>query len=154
MKKLVIMGGLPGSGKSFVRNNLERLNGLTVVDCDQIKKTLKNYDPKDPETTHAQSKVVEKQQIYTLLANGESFVYDTTATNSDKVVAMTKQAQSLGYTVEMIYVKVTLNTSLTRNANRERVVAESIIMDKYSKIQSAMEIAERFVDTFTIVEND
>jgi len=152
MKKLVIMGGLPGSGKSYIRSTI--LPTMPVVDCDEIKKSLPGYNPKNPATTHEQSKVVEKQKIYNYLAEGISFVYDTTATNSDKVITMTKQAQALGYTVEMIYVKVSLATSLTRNANRERVVPESLIMDKYSKITSAMEIAEKFVDTFTVIENN
>ena len=148
------MGGLPGSGKSYIRNNRARLVYMNVVDCDEIKKSLNGYDPKNPMATHAQSKAIEKQQIYTNLAEGTSFIYDTTATNSDKVVAMTKEAQALGYEVEMIYVEVSLSTSLTRNANRERVVPESIIMDKYSKITSAMEIAKMFVDKFTTINND
>ena len=152
MKKLVIMAGLPGSGKSYVREKM--FSDLAFIDCDELKKSIEGYDPKNPGTVHAQSKVLEKQAIYNNLAEGISFVYDTTASNADKVINMTKEAQSLGYTVVVVYVRTTLATALERNSKRDRVVPESIILDKYSLIKTSMETVKMFVDEFIVVDND
>jgi predicted kinase len=149
MKKLVIMAGLPGSGKSFHREKL--FGNLEFVDSDEIKKTLPNYDPKNPTKVHALSKAIEKSEIYNKFSKGISFVYDTTATNADKVIAMTKEAQDLGYTVTIAYVDVPLNVALERNANRERVVPEYIILDKFEKIGLSMEIVKKYVDEFITI---
>ena len=151
-KELVIMAGLPASGKSTIRAKM--FNDYHVIDCDEIKKGLEGYDPKNPEATHAQSKVLEKQAIYNALAEGKTFLYDTTATNSDKVVKLTRQAQELGYTVTLCYVKVSLATSLKRNAMRERSVNEAIILEKYSLINQSIEIEKQFVNCFVEIEND
>ena len=151
MKKLIIMAGLPGSGKSYVREN--KFSDMQYVDCDELKKSIKGYDPKNPGSVHEQSKIVEKQKIYSNMAEGISFVYDTTATNSDKVVKMIKEAQSIGYEVTIVYVKTTLATSLERNSKRERVVPESIILEKYEQITASMEIVKIFADKFEIVNN-
>ena len=152
MKKLIIMAGIPGSGKSYTRERLYQ--NVAVVDCDELKKSLKNYDPKNPQSTHRQSKVLEQYEIYKNFKNEISFVYDTTATNTDKIIKMTIEAQKLGYIVVMVYVKVSLATALIRNTLRPRIVPEEIILDKHSKIKTSMKIAKKYVDEFITVEND
>lgn len=151
-KKLVIMAGLPGSGKSFVRS--KTYSDLLVIDCDEIKKSLPGYDPKNPGTVHAESKVLEQKAIYRALSNGESFVYDTTATNWAKLVKLIQDAKGLGYEVELCYVKVSLKTALYRNSKRERVVPEAIIQEKFSLLPVALEVLQGYVDSYVVVNND
>lgn len=151
-KKLVIMAGLPGSGKSFVRSN--KYSDMKVIDCDEIKKSLPGYDPKNPETVHAQSKVLEQEAIYKALGNGESFVYDTTATNWAKLVKLIQDAKGLGYTVELCYVKVSLATAIERNSKRERVVPQYIIEEKFSLLPVSLDVLAGYVDSFVVVKND
>lgn len=152
MQKLVIMAGLPGSGKSFVRSN--KYADLRVIDCDEIKKSLKGYDPKNPGAVHEQSKVLEQQAIYRALGDGESFVYDTTATNWAKLVKLIEDAKGVGYKVELCYVKVSLKTALCRNSKRERVVPEYIIREKHSLLPVALEVLSGYVDSYVVVKND
>lgn len=151
-KKLVIMAGLPGSGKSYVRS--KRYAYLDVIDCDEIKKTLKGYDPKNPSVVHEESKVIEAQEIYKKLGNGESFVYDTTATNWAKLVKLINDARAIGYKVELCYVKVSVKTALLRNKNRERQVPESLIMEKASLLPIALDVLSSYVDEYKIFNND
>ena len=151
MKKLVIMAGLPGSGKSFYREKM--FADMAFVDSDEIKKSIPGYDPNNPSTVHAMSKVVEKHEIYANMMNGTSFVYDTTATNTDKVVKMTREAQELGYHVTVVYIDVPLHVALERNANRERVVPEEIIYSKFEKIETSMNIAQKYVDEFVVIKS-
>lgn len=151
-KTLIIMAGLPGSGKSYVRKKY--FSGFTFVDCDDLKKTIKGYDTKNPREFHAQSKVLEKQAIYNLMAEGKSFVYDTTASNTDRIVKMVKEAQSLGYNVFITYVKTSLATAIERNSKRDRVVPEEIIIEKYNLMGTSMEILKKYADDFLTIDNE
>lgn len=152
MKKLVIMAGLPGSGKSYIR--AKHYAGIKVIDCDEIKKSLPGYDPKNPATVHEESKRLEAISIYKALGNEESFVYDTTATNWAKLVKLITDAKALGYEVELCYVKVSLRTSLKRNSERERVVPEYIIKEKASLLPISLDILSGYVDKYTVINND
>lgn len=152
MKKLVIMAGLPGSGKSYIRS--EHYADLKVIDCDEIKKSLKGYDPKNPSTVHEESKRLESISIYKALGNEESFVYDTTATNWAKIVKLIQDAKAVGYEVELCYVKVSLKTALKRNSQRERVVPEYIIREKFSLLPVSLDILSGYVDKYTVINND
>lgn len=151
-KKLVIMAGLPGSGKSYVRQN--KYADLRVIDCDEIKKTIAGYDPKNPGAVHAESKILEAQEIYKAFGNGDSFVYDTTATNWAKIVKMITDAQAIGYKVELCFVNVSLATALARNAKRERTVDESIIKEKHSLLPTSLMVLQKYVDSYVVVNND
>lgn len=151
-KKLVIMAGLPGSGKSYVRKN--NYADLKVIDCDEIKKALPGYDPKNPGAVHQESKILEAQEIYKAFGNGESFVYDTTATNWAKLVKMITDAQAIGYKVELCFVNVTLTTALYRNSKRERVVPEALIREKYSLLPISLMVLQKYVDRYVVINND
>lgn len=151
-KKLVIMAGLPGSGKSYVR--AQKYSDFRAIDCDEIKKTIEGYDPKNPSAVHEQSKVLEQKEIYAAFGRGESFVYDTTATNWAKLVKMIRDAKGIGYTVELCYVRVSLKTAIERNSKRERVVPQALIEEKFSLLPTALEVLQGYVDSYVVVNND
>lgn len=150
--KLVIMAGLPGSGKSYVRS--QRYADMDVIDCDEIKKTLKGYDPKNPGAVHEESKVIEQQVIYEALSQGKDFVYDTTATNWAKVVKLIQDAKLIGYEVELCYVRVSLRTAIERNSKRERVVPEALINEKFALLPISLEVLMGYVDNYVVVNNN
>ena len=152
MKTLVIMAGLPASGKStYIKNNLQ---GFDIVDCDELKKSINGYDPMNPQLVHAQSKVLEKSVIYKNFHEGISFVYDTTASNTDNVIYLINTAHELGYTVHVVHISVSLDTALYRNARRERVVPEDVIIDKYGKMSTSINIIKKYVDGFIELDNN
>jgi predicted kinase len=152
MKTLVIMAGLSGAGKSTIRER--EFSTMKYVDCDELKKTIEGYTLEKNHLFHAQSKAMEKALIYNYFSKGVSFVYDTTATNSDNVVKMTREAQALGYIVKMVYVKVKLSTALARNKARERNVPEDIIIEKHGLMKTSLSIAKKYVDEFVEIVNE
>ncbi|BCR35204.1 ATP-binding protein [Mariniplasma anaerobium] len=152
MKELIIMAGLPGSGKTYIRNKY--FADYKAVDCDELKKTIKGYNPDQPRALHFESKIAEKYEIYNNLKNKVPFIYDTTATNTDKIIKLTKLAQALGYIVKIIYVQVSLATAFRRNSKRHRVVPDEIIMDKYSKLEISLKILNKFADKVITINNE
>ena len=64
------------------------------------------------------------------------------------------ELQSNQYEVEILYVSVSLKTSLERNAKRERNVPEAIILEKFDTITYAFEILSKLSDKVTVISND
>lgn len=152
MKKMVIMAGISGAGKSTVAKRL--FDGWKVIDCDELKKQCVGYDVKNPCLVHEESKRLEKLELTKAICGEENFVYDTTTTNAERIVGLIKEAQSFGWTVEIVYVKVKLATALKRNASRERVVPEHIVREKNAVIAQSIEIISSYADKIKVINND
>ena len=151
-KTATFMMGLPGAGKSTVAR--ERYTDVQFLDPDEIKKEHPEYDPKNPNGTHAWSKLEEEKRFMVLVSGDSGFVLDGTGTNSDALVRRMKMADAFGFHVELCYVRVALQTAIERNANRVRVVPEDIIRAKALDISTAFEICAPYAQTVTIIDND
>lgn len=152
MKRMVIMAGISGAGKSTVAKRL--FDGWKKIDCDELKKQCVGYDVKNPSLVHEASKRLEKIELTKAICGEENFVYDTTATNAERIVCIIKEAQEFGWQVEIVYVKVKLETALKRNASRERVVPEYIVREKNAVIAQSIEIISSYADKIKVINND
>ena len=156
MKNLAIFTmGLPGSGKSTVANRLFDLDAMDVIDPDAIKADHPDYDPKNPSALHAWSNE-QAELIYSAsLSAGVLDVFvDGTGTNAEKMIRRMGQAREAGYKVILLYVRVSLETAIQRNADRERVVPEYIIREKALDIAVSFSLATAYADSTTVVDND
>ena len=146
------MAGISGAGKSTVAKRL--FDGWKVIDCDELKKQCKGYDVNNVQLVHEESKRLEKIELTKAICGEENFVYDTTATNAERIVGLIKEAQEFGWQVEIVYVKVKLATALKRNAKRERVVPEHIVREKNAVIAQSIEIIGSYADKIKVINND
>ena len=145
-----MMGG-PGSGKSYIRK--KRFGAeYDVLDCDQIKATHPDYNPKNAQALHEWSSQELGKRFHTTIGAGRDFVYDGTGGNAEKYVYLIRLAHSLGYHVTVCFVRCPLKTALRRNAARERVVDESMLRDKHSVIETSFELVEPHADTVTVLD--
>jgi len=148
------MAGAAGAGKGYVRNNDETLKSLPVVDADQFKSSHPDYDPKDPGALHVWSSNMANRAFFKALGEGQSFIYDGTGTKAAKYVKMISEARSAGFAIEVVYVKVSLETSLDRNAKRERNVPVDVVHEQHELIGTSMIIIAEHADTFRVIRND
>ncbi len=147
--------GLPGSGKSTVLGNMGILETHAILDPDAIKRTHKDYDPKSPATLHAWSQEITEEIYKGILQVKEgNFVIDGTGTNAEKMVRRMNEVSEAGYSVTLIYVKVSMETALIRNAQRDRSVPEHIIRSKADDIVTAFKLIAPHADKIEIVNND
>lgn len=154
MKKAIMTMGLPGAGKSYTLNNNYDVTGYTVIDPDEIKKEKADYDDKKPSVYHEWSKKEAKARIARAMANGENLVIDGTGTNVEKMYKQITELQANGYTVEILYVKVKLETAIERNSKRARTVPVEIIHEKFETISTAYEILSSIANKATVINND
>ena len=154
MKKAILTMGLPASGKTHTLNNNYDITEYTLIDPDLIKTEKPDYDPKHPEVYHEWSKKEQEIRTARAIYNNENIIIDGTGTNVEKMYKQIKDLQSNDYTVTLLYINVSLKTSLERNAKRERNVPESIIKEKYSTISYAYEILSKIADEIKVINND
>ena len=146
--------GLPAAGKStWVNANLAATHN--VIDPDAVKESHPDYDPKNPAPLHAWSKeVTEAMWVEALAQQSGKHAIDGTGTNAESMVRKINQARRAGYSIELVFVKVSLATSLERNAKRERNVPEHIIRSKALDVQTAFEIVAPYADSVIEVVNE
>lgn len=147
----VFMVGGPGAGKSFVRDR--DFAGVKVVDCDLIKESHPEYDPKNPSALHEWSRVECAKSFFLAIGGDDSFVYDGTGTNAEKMVDWMLKAQEAGFSVQLVYVRCPIQTALRRNAERTRVVPESIVREKHASVETSFNILSGYADSITEVQN-
>lgn len=153
MKTAYFMIGGPASGKTRARTRRFEHENVAIVDCDAIKESHVDYDPKQPELLHEWSKMEAMKSFNAQLAQDADFVYDSTGTNTEKMVFLMNAARAAGFQIAAIYVACDVQTALERNRNRKRTVPESIVREKYAMIATAFEIVSRYADSVETVRS-
>lgn len=151
MQNVIFTMGLPAAGKSTI--TCERFPGLAILDCDKIKESHPDYDPKNPAPLHSWSKQVLAGQFETMLAGSASFVYDSTATDTAKMSALFETARLAGFGVTLFFVTCTLSESLRRNNARSRVVPRHVVENKAREISAAFDTLSALADNVETFDN-
>jgi predicted kinase len=142
--------GIPASGKStYIQKHYK---DYIILDCDKIKETLPNYNPKKPERVHNLSKRILDKKLKNILQGNNSFVYDSTGTNTEKLLSLIDKAQRNGFYTVLIYVKTDLYIAIKRNKKRIRSVPVSVIKEKYHLVNYSFNALKLFVDSYKIVD--
>lgn len=152
MAKMIMTAGSPGAGKGYIIK--KHYSDWNVIDCDKFKEQHPDYDPKNPGALHAWSSKECTKAIFAAIAADEDFIYDGTGTNIEKAVNFINQARLAGYEVEVVYVKVSLNTALKRNEMRERTVPADLLREKFATVSTAVDILSSYVDRVVTYNND
>ena len=151
MAKLIILSGIPGSGKSTFAKEYNE-GPLVILSTDNIRRMITGdagcLDKDD----------VMWKYIYEILAKPHvNATYIVDATN----LVFKRRKSYLEYhrnfdTVELIYLHVDLQTALERNAQRDRHVPEHVIKNMYemaSANMNFMELLDAGYDKVTVIKN-
>lgn len=123
--KMLIMVGLPGSGKSsWVKQN--RPDNTIVVSRDNIRLAQYGvYWSKDVDENFITK--IERQQIIAALENGYDVISDNTNLTKSYVQRLVHLASQFGATVEFRYFDAAPPTCIEYDKNRDKKVGEKVI---------------------------
>jgi predicted kinase len=128
-QRIVVLVGLPGSGKSTY---LERL-GITPLSSDVIRQLL--ADDATDQTIHARVFQCMRYLLRHRLAIGRPATYvDATHLTPAERRPYIKIAERHGCDVEALYFDVPLEVCLARNRSRARVVPEEAVRAMAEKL--------------------
>ena len=153
-KRMVFTMGLPGSGKSTVVNDRYAPHGYAIIDPDLFKATHPDYDPKDTSIVHDWSMDMAEEAFKNALTTDGLWVVDGTGVNAERMVRRINEAKAVGYDVSLVYVKVSVETALIRNAERPRSVPDALIISKARDIDTSFAIIEPHCDAVLTIKND
>lgn len=134
MKSLVLLVGVPGSGKTTLSKTLTD-RGYKNMNADAIREELWGDagDQREP------AKVFEvfNQRLEEAFAQGLDIVIDNTNINSRHRDPILQRAKKAGYTdIQLWVLDVPLETCLAQNKMRERCVPEEIVNNYFKTLQT------------------
>lgn len=133
---VVMMVGVPGSGKSYIAEQLSELLAIDVLSSDECRKELTG-DANDQSMSREAWDLV-RQRAQDAIADGRSIVIDGTHNNREGRRRDIAQYRSFGAKAVIgVNIVASLETAKTRNTSRERVVPEFVIEHMQQNIDSA-----------------
>ncbi len=161
--KAFFMAGGPGSGKSYVADEIFGFNGdniqtvsyatgLKLVNNDNaFERELKKagYDPgklgeyaddqevwADVMTLRNKAKNITKKIQNNYIGGRLGQVIDGTGKNFDKIKGHRQLYKDLGYDTYMVFVNTSLEVALERNRKRKRVLPDKIVENMWKEVQN------------------
>jgi predicted kinase len=134
LKKLVLMVGIPGSGKTTLSRTLIE-KGYLCLNADSIRKELwgDENDQREPETVFGKFFA----QLEEAMAGGTDIVIDNTNINRRHRQPILERAAKFGYQdVQLWVLDVPVEVCLERNRKRERNVPEDIVRNMDTTIRT------------------
>ncbi len=155
MKKLYIIAGANGSGKTTFAKSFADIHNLHFINADEIAKAL---DPDNITKHQVKAGRIFFEELNKRLSENNSFVIETTLSGK-YLVKYIKQAQENGFEVEMIYLFLEKpETNIGRVAIRvigggHHVPKDDIIRRFYRSKQMFFEVYKALVDHWEIYYN-
>lgn len=133
MAKLIMMMGLPGSGKSTRAKKLkETMQKVVLLSSDDIREELFG-DRRDNDHNVEVFQELHKR-AKEALSNGVDVIYDATNINSKRRVNFLKGLPK-GTVKELYYVNESIRNCIIQDAQREYSVGEEVISNMYKSLQ-------------------
>ena len=163
--KAFFLAGGPGSGKSEVAKGTVGGHGLKIVNSDDafeammkkaglsLKMPPEEEERKDVVRGRAKTVTVKRHDNY--VEGRLGLVIDSTARDSAKILQHKAMLEELGYDTHMIYINTSLDVALARNAQRDRSVAEPIVVKSWKDVQANIgKFSNIFRAGFIVVDNN
>jgi predicted kinase len=132
VKRIVLLVGVPGSGKSTVAQRLID-KGYHCLNADSIRKELfgDEGEQKDKEQVFG----IFFQRLEEALKQGLDIVIDNTNINTKHRSPILQRAIQAGYEdIQLWVLDVPLETCLERNRSRQRALPDDVIINYYNAL--------------------
>ena len=148
MAKLIVMVGVPGSGKStYAKNHFE--NNAEILSSDALRKELFGDENNQKNNDILFSELYSRARNF--LNNNKNVVIDATNINVFERKRMLKNFEDLNVEKIAVVIQTSIEKCLKQNAQRERRVDDSVI-EMFFKNFEMPTTAEGF-NKIEIIEN-
>ena len=172
--KAFFTAGGPGSGKSFVAQNIGAGGrgrgmspyGLKVIDSDPLfKKLLRDANMAADEKTiwsdagqakREMAKSLTKKQQAGFIDGRLGLLIDGTGKDFPKIKKQSDALRNIGYDTFMLFVNTSLEVAIERDKNRDRVLGEEEVTKMWKAVQSNMGRFQSYFgrESFILIDNN
>ncbi|CAG7581300.1 MAG: putative polynucleotide kinase [uncultured marine phage] len=165
----VVIAGGPGAGKSFVTGNLLGLRDFKLVNVDTFREAMAKklgLDLGDPDdnmkilqmthtTSDPRNRTVRhlKQFLSIPKDRKPNIVFDAGGGQTEVMKTVHELAKNIGYETTLVFVKTDLDTALDRNRQRERTLADEMVVDYHNLVQQSIDVLKNVFDNVWEVDN-
>jgi predicted kinase/plastocyanin len=114
----MILGGRGGSGKSWFKNNVYDPSKFIILDADEIKSMLPEFEGWNAQDVHEESSDILEQMLTTCIRNGLNVVIDGTMKTASSALAKVFRMKSAGYRTEAHYMHLPRQEAAKRAIGR------------------------------------
>ena len=163
--KAFFLAGGPGSGKTYVTNRATGGMGLKMVNSDirferylqkaglSLKMPDSEASARDP--LRQRAKQITGDQMDRYIRGRLGLVIDATGRDYNVINRQRSMLQMLGYDTYMVFVNTSLEVALQRNAERDRKLAEPLVVQSWNDVQKNIgKFNNYFQGNFIIVDNN
>ena len=155
MNKLIVLSGVPGSGKSYFSNTIKKIKGahVYVVSSDSLRR----------EITGSQSNIDHEQLVWTIfyeLAKSYSHdkegivILDATHITSTLRVDKNQILKPLFDEIILVMWKLDKNVVSNQNLQREYPIAPDVLDMFFNQFELPTEKDEKFFDKIIMITNN
>ena len=150
MNVLIVLCGLPGSGKSTYAKHITECGAFECVSTDQIRKEL--YGNESIQGNGQKVFETAFKELYVLGICGINAVFDATNITSKSRKQVVKKLRDYYDLIICKYIDTPLDVCLHRNSQRERVVPKEVILRMYNNFTTPSR-EEGFDYVETVISN-
>tara|TARA_R100000654_G_scaffold17541_2_gene36642 strand:+ start:1924 stop:5571 length:3648 start_codon:yes stop_codon:yes gene_type:complete len=142
-KKAVIILGPPAAGKSTLANPIARKMGASIVDADEAKKLLPEYEGGiGANAIHEESSLMSDILLKTLLEEGDNLVLPKVGGNVESIERAISMIKQKGYSVEVFDMAVSFDNAM------QRMLQRFVSKDRFINPQYVVKVGENPSKTF------
>jgi predicted kinase len=151
MTKLFFLIGLPGSGKSYLADNLIAQHpDCQIISTDTIRAKLFGDEAAQGAWLQVWGEV--EKQFLQAISQKQTAIYDATNAKSRHRRAAIARARELGFTeITGLWLDISLNMCIERNQQRERQIPEEVILQMHHQLQGAPPNLEDGFDSLIVL---
>lgn len=114
-----IVIGPPAAGKSAISNPLAIKTNATIIDADEAKKVLPEYQGGvGSNAVHHESKVISNEVLDVAMGRGDNLVLPKVGGNPDAIRVLSETLKSNGYKVNLVLTEIDPDLALVRMNDR------------------------------------
>lgn len=158
-RRATIMLGPPASGKSYFANKVAQARNAAIVDSDEAKKVLPEYQGGIGATAvHAESTTLAEEVLRKVISNGDNFVIPRTGKALSEIEPIIAQLKENGYEVDIILMQVSADTAYTRMISRfiktGRLIPPDVVRGVGDNPQITYNAVKSKADRYAQIENE
>lgn len=132
MKRIILLVGVPGSGKTTLAAKIAQ-KGFTIMNADSIRQEL--YGDANEQGDPAKVFEVFFERLEKLMENGTDLIIDNTNANPKHRKQILDRAKQFEYgDVQLWLMDTPLNVCIARNKGRDRIVGEDIVANMHNTL--------------------
>ena len=127
--------GPPASGKSSISNPIARKLDATIIDSDEAKKLLPEYQGGvGANAVHQESKIIAREMEDIAIGEGDNLVIPTVGESAGKIAARIDKLKGEGYNVQLVDVQVPAEEAAIRMFRRFYKTGRMIPTDYLNRV--------------------